>query len=71
MEQAIKITGVIMIVIAILLILENLGIPLGSWMAPIVLIGFGAFALLFPREFGEWRRERNEHRHDKHGDRED
>ncbi len=71
MEQAAKITGAILIAIAVLLILENLGVPIGPWMAPIVLIAFGVFALVFPNEFGEWRRQRGERHHDKHGDRKD
>ena len=71
MEKAARITGAIMIVIAILLILENLRVPLRSWMGPIVLIVSGVFALLFPHEFGEWRRQRNERHHNKRADRDE
>jgi hypothetical protein len=71
MEQAAKITGAIMIAIAVLLILENLGIPLRAWMGPIILIAFGVFALVFPHEFGEWRRQQDEHHQDKRDDRDE
>ncbi len=69
MEQAVRITGAVLIGIAILLILVNLGVLLHSWIAPILLIALGAFALLFPHQVSEWRRERYERRCARRGDR--
>lgn len=51
-----------LILFGIVLLVGNLGVPLEPWLGPALLIGLGLVGLFFPKQWAQWRAERDARR---------